>query len=217
MKARGIALAVALILAAPLAAKAQQAGKVWRIGYLTGDLLNPVPSPERAALLEGLREAGYVPGETIIIEYRSAALNPELLTDLAQELVDLKVDVIITVGAGAVGAARDVAKTIPIVVTGVADPVGAGFVASLARPGGNLTGQAFMSPELGGKRPRQLFGPAHRASNFSTHRAGALIVITASGTAPRGGRWAGTRRRRPARMALDSSVGPTRPSRHGDT
>ena len=150
---RSFTSAVALgLLSAPSAVEAQPPAKIPRIGYLTLGLLNPEPSPERAAFLEGLREAGYVSGETIIVEYRSAALNLELLPDLAQELVDLKVDVIVLVGGRTAQAARDVTKTVPLVVTGVADPVGAGLVASLAHPGGNVTGQAFTSPELGGKR-----------------------------------------------------------------
>lgn len=155
MTRRALALLAVLAISAvsaPSPAAAQPPAKTPRIGYLTLGLLSPEPSPERAAFLDGLREAGYVLGKTIIVEYRSAALNPELLADLAQELVDLKVDVIVTVGTPAIQAARDVTKTVPIVVTGVADPLGSGLVASLAHPGGNLTGQGFMSPELGGKR-----------------------------------------------------------------
>ena len=142
----------ALLAAAPPPARAQRPAKVPRIGYLLLGPLSAEPSPERAAFLTGLRELGYVPGRNLEIEYRSASLRPEMLPDLARELVDLKVDVIVVIGTQGVEVAREVSRTVPVVFLTVADPVGAGFVASLARPGGNLTGQTFMSPELGGKR-----------------------------------------------------------------
>jgi putative ABC transport system substrate-binding protein len=128
-----------------------QRGKVPRIGYLVLPALVDPPSEERRAFLEGLRELGYVEGKTIIIEYRSAAWNRELLPDLAQELVDLKVDLIVAQGLS-VRAAKDASKAIPIVMAGSPDPVGTGVVASLARPGGNITGLSTLAPELSGKR-----------------------------------------------------------------
>ncbi len=141
------------LLAAPVTAGAQPPRKVPRIGYLVLAPLLEKPSPERAAFLEALRELGYVEGKTVSIEYRSAAWNAELLPDLAEELVRLNVDVIVTGGGGATPeAARQATKTTPIVVAASADPVGLGLVASLARPGGNITGTSLMAPELGSKR-----------------------------------------------------------------
>ena len=141
------------LLAAPVTAGAQPPRKVPRIGYLVLAPLLEKPSPERAAFLEALRELGYVEGKTVSIEYRSAGWNAELLPDLAEGLVRLNVDVIVTGGGGATPeAARQATKTIPIVVAASADPVGLGLVASLARPGGNITGTSLMAPELGSKR-----------------------------------------------------------------
>ena len=145
---------LALVLglaAAPLVGEAQQPGKVPRIGYLILSPLADPPSAERQAFLDGLRDRGYVVGRNISIEYRSANWNRELLPDLAEELVGLKVDVIVAV-PGAIEAARDATKTIPIVLTSGNDPVERGLVASLARPGGNITGTAESTTELTGKR-----------------------------------------------------------------
>ncbi len=142
---------VLAILAAPLVGEAQWQGKVPRVGYLILSPLADPPSAERKAFLEGLRDLGYVVGRTIIIEYRSAAWNRELLPDLAAELVELKVDVLVAVG-DAVDAAKETTKTIPIVIPAVNDPVETGLVASLARPGGNITGTAWATAELARKR-----------------------------------------------------------------
>lgn len=128
-----------------------QRAKVPRIGYLVLPALVDPPSEERQAFLQGLRELGYVEGKTITIEYRSAAWNRELLPDLAVELVDLKVDLIVAAGL-TIQAAKDATKIIPIVMPATPDPVGDGFVASLARPGGNVTGLSLVAPELSGKR-----------------------------------------------------------------
>jgi ABC-type uncharacterized transport system substrate-binding protein len=149
---RFLLTSVAGAIAAPLAAEAQQAGKVARIGYMVLSPLTDPPSPERAAFLAGLRALGYIEGKSIIIEYRSAKSNLELFHDLAEDLVRLKVDVIVTAGAiEAPAAAKEATATIPIVVV-AGDPVGAGLAASLARPGGNVTGLSLLAPELGGKR-----------------------------------------------------------------
>ncbi len=139
-------------LAAPLAAEAQQAGKVHRIGYLLLPPLAEKPSAERQAFLQGLRELGYDEGHNVVIEYRSAAWNRELLPDLAAELVERRVDVILAAGPQATLAAREATKTIPIVMIAAGDPVESGLVASLARPGANVTGFSASLPELGGKR-----------------------------------------------------------------
>jgi putative ABC transport system substrate-binding protein len=151
MRLIGLVLALGLALA-PLAAEAQQPGRVPLIGYLVLSPLADPPSAERAAFLDGLKELGYVAGRNITIEYRSAAWNRELLPDLAAELVNLKVDVIVAV-PGAVEAARDATKTIPLVIPSMADPVENGLVASLARPGGNITGTVWSgSEQLSGKQ-----------------------------------------------------------------
>ncbi len=148
-----IAMSAIGILAAPLAAEAQPSAAIPRLGYLGLAPLSERPSPQRAAFLSGLRELGWIEGKTIAIEYRSAKWNVELLDDLAGELVRMKVDVIVAAGAGAViRAAKQATSTIPLVMTGSADPVAEGLVASLARPGGNVTGGSFMTAELGSKR-----------------------------------------------------------------
>jgi putative ABC transport system substrate-binding protein len=129
-------------------AEAQQPKKVPRIGVLSPS--SPGPSPLLDAFRQGLRELGYVEGQNIAVEYRFAEANPEPLSDLAGELVRLKVDVILTINTAASDAAKNVTKTIPIVFTYVADP--GGLVASLARPGGNITGLTTLAAELSGKR-----------------------------------------------------------------
>ena len=142
---------VLVIVVAPSGAVAQRPDKVPRIGYLVLSPLVDPPSTERAAFLDGLRELGYVVGQNIVIEYRSAAWNRELLSDLAAELVGRKVDVIVA-APGAVDAAREATKTIPIVAASLADPVEEGLITSLARPGGNITGPGWSAAELSGKR-----------------------------------------------------------------
>lgn len=143
-------LALALVLAPPVA-EPQPGTGVPRIGYLVLSPLVDPPSVERQAFLTGLRDLGYVIGQNIAIEYRSAAWNRELLPDLAAELVDLKVDVIMAT-PGTVGAARQATRTIPIVITNAVDPVTSGLATSLARPGGNITGTTFEPPEIASKR-----------------------------------------------------------------
>jgi putative ABC transport system substrate-binding protein len=144
-------LCLLAILGAPRGAEAQRPDKVPRIGYLLVSPLADPPSGERAAFLDGLRELGYVVGQNIVIEYRSAAWNRELLPDLAGELVNLKVDVIVAV-PGAIEAAKEATKTIPIIVPALGDPVEEGLVKSLARPGGNITGTGWSAEGLNGKR-----------------------------------------------------------------
>src|SRR5256712_3305051 len=142
---------VLVIVCTPTGAEAQRPDNIPRIGYLILSPLADPPSAERQAFLDGLRDLGYVVGRNIIIEYRSAAWNRELLPDLAAELIDRKVALIVAV-PGAIEAARDATKTIPIVITSGSDPLERGLVASLARPGGNITGTANSSIELTGKR-----------------------------------------------------------------
>ena len=132
-------------------ADAQQPTKVSRIGYLQA----PPPSAVAArteAFRQGLRELGYVDGKNIVIEWRFAEGNPDRIPRLVAELVRLRVDVIVTGGSLATHAAKEATSTIPIVMTQDSDPVGNGYVASLARPGGNVTGLSTLAPELSGKQ-----------------------------------------------------------------
>jgi putative ABC transport system substrate-binding protein len=137
------------LLAAPLAAQVQQASKVWRVGYLS---LASGPSPRSEALRQGLRELGYVAGENLVIEDRWAEGDLGRARAAAADLVRLNVGVIVTGGPQATGVAKEATTTIPIVMAVDYDPVGAGFIASLARPGGNTTGLSALNPELSGKR-----------------------------------------------------------------
>jgi len=144
-----ILLALGVFLALR-AAEAQQRDTVPRIGILTPAAEASTPLWE--AFRQGLRALGYVEGKDIILEYRFAAGQPERFAALAAELVRLKVDLLVTDGTPATQAAKGATSTIPIVMTGSAAPVETGLVASLARPGGNVTGLSIMAPELGGKR-----------------------------------------------------------------
>ena len=134
----------------PLAARAQQAGKLPTIGFL-GASTPSNWSLWTAAFVQRMRELGWTEGRTVAIEYRWAEGRSERYTEIATEFVRLKVDVIVTVGT-AVAAAKQATSTIPIVFAIAVDPVGSGMVASLARPGGNATGLSVQSTELAGKR-----------------------------------------------------------------
>ena len=137
------------LLAAPFAAEGPQAGSVARIGYLA---FSPLESPETRVALDafrqGLRESDYVEGQNIAIEYRSADGQIGRFPGLATELTRLKVDLIVAPNTPAARAAQQATTTIPIVASAMSDPVGDGLVASLARPGGNITGLTFLGPEL---------------------------------------------------------------------
>jgi putative tryptophan/tyrosine transport system substrate-binding protein len=132
-------------------AQAQQPAKVPRIGFL-GAAYPSTNAARIEAFRQGLRELGYVEGKNIIVEYRWAEGKTERLPNLAAELVRLKVDIIVTAGPAATRPAKEATSTIPIVMAFDNDPVGSGFVASLARPGGNITGLSALFPELSGKR-----------------------------------------------------------------
>jgi putative ABC transport system substrate-binding protein len=147
MKAKLLVHALsALILATIHFAEAQQPGKIPWIGYLAGAGSGPSP-----AFIQGLRDLGYVEGKNIAFVFRTAEGNPERYDELAAELVRLKVDIIVADSTGRALAAKKATSTIPIVMTGFNDPTGTGLVASLARPGGNITGLTNVSGELGGK------------------------------------------------------------------
>ncbi len=137
-----------VLLAVPLAADAQQAGTVYRVGRLAGG--TDVPSLE--AFRQGLRNLGWAVDQNLLIEARSAEGHPDRLPALAVELVRLRVDVIVAVGDGAIEAARRATSTIPIVMAVSTDALERGFISSLARPGGNITGMTGFVPELAGKR-----------------------------------------------------------------
>jgi putative ABC transport system substrate-binding protein len=178
------------VLLLTVSSEAQQAKKVPRIGYLQA----PPPSAVAArteAFRQGLRELGYVEGKNIIIEWRFADGKLDRVPGLVAELVRLKVDLIVTGGSFATGAAKEATSTIPVVMAQDSDPVGNGYVASLARPGGNITGLSTLAPELSGKQLELLketipklsrvavIGSSNRSGNAQSlketeHAAGAL-------------------------------------------
>src|SRR6266705_2282202 len=144
-------LFVAVPLAVAVIAEAQQTGKVPRMGFLS--FLSPTVVLDRVeAFRQGLRELGYVEGKNIIIDWRYAQGKTERLPDLAAELVRLNVDVIVTGGPAVNRFAKEATHTIPIILAFDNDPVGNGFAASLARPGGNITGLSTHYPEISGKQ-----------------------------------------------------------------
>jgi ABC-type uncharacterized transport system substrate-binding protein len=154
MRLIGLAVVLAVTLGfAPLASEAQPAGKVPRVAYLT-PWSDSDPGRQRGleAFRQGLRELGYVEGQNIAIESRSAEGKDDRLPALAADLVRSKVDVIVATSGAATKAAQQATRTIPIVMSLVNDPVGSGLVASLARPGGNVTGLTIMAPDLMAKR-----------------------------------------------------------------
>jgi putative ABC transport system substrate-binding protein len=146
----GIAL-VAVICAVSVPAEAQQPGKIPRIGYAAsgGNINNPGFIVE--AFRRGLRDLGYIEGKNIVVEYRYPGADPRDLAAVA-ELIKLKVDVLVSSSAGAIRAAKEATKTIPIVMMASFDPVETGIIDSLAQPGGNITGVARLTHELNGKR-----------------------------------------------------------------
>jgi ABC-type uncharacterized transport system substrate-binding protein len=152
MRYNTVGLVVTLVLLtvwAPLVAEAQPPDQVYRIGFLSTD---PPLALLWEALLDGLRERGYREGQNLVFERRFSEGHAERFPELAAELVRLRVDCIIVNTTPAALAAKHATQTIPIVMLAALDPVGAGLVASLARPGGNITGLSSLGPELGGKR-----------------------------------------------------------------
>jgi putative ABC transport system substrate-binding protein len=140
-----------LLTTAPVLVQAQQPTKIPRIGYLDAVSLS-VNAARVEAFRQGMRKLGYVEGKTIFIEWRSADGKLDRLPALAADLVHLEVEIIVTGGRSATRAAKEATSTIPIVMTQDSDPVANGFVASLARPGGNITGLSTLAPELSGKQ-----------------------------------------------------------------
>jgi putative tryptophan/tyrosine transport system substrate-binding protein len=146
-----VVLLVGLAIASARLAEAQQAGKVPRIGFLSGSSLSAV-SARVEAFRQGLRELEYIEGKNIVIEYRYAEGKLDRLPALAAELVRLKVDIIVSGGPQVTRATKEATGTIPIVMGFDYDPVGNGLIASLARPGGNITGLSTLAPEISGKQ-----------------------------------------------------------------
>jgi ABC-type uncharacterized transport system substrate-binding protein len=148
---RSFLAGVGAVVIMPPVTQAQQAGKMPRVGFLIqGEPSAPIVLSIKESNSRGLREEGFVEGQNITIEYRYGDLDR--LIDAANELVHLNVDVILAGGTPAALAAKRATHTIPIVVGNMADPLADGLVASLARPGGNITGNTFLAPELGSKR-----------------------------------------------------------------
>ena len=154
MRLTGLAVILTLSLTlAPVVAAAQPAGKAWRVGVLTTGNPHSAPPANWEGFLQGLRESGYVEGQNIAIEQRYAEGKPELFPDRAADLIRLKVDVIFARGPWAVSAAKAATRTIPIIGLDLeSDPISDGFVTSLARPGGNITGMFLDLAELSGKQ-----------------------------------------------------------------
>jgi putative tryptophan/tyrosine transport system substrate-binding protein len=152
-KAFGFALCITLVVFSGLT-EAQQTTKIPRIGYvaLRNTPTSTIPDPAAVAFREGLREMGYVEGKNIFVEYRYAEGKSERIPGLVDELVRLKVDVLVSPNSDSIQAAKQASKTIPVVMVTTRDPVEAGFVDSLARPGGNITGLTRLTRELSGKR-----------------------------------------------------------------
>ena len=165
-----IVLLIVCLLAAPLAAEAQQPGKVVRIGYLSPEEppTPAAPSSNLEAFKEGLRGLGYVEGRHFTVETRLADAKLDRLPGLARELLGLNVDVIVTIGTPTIKAAKEATATIPIVMAGSADPVEHGLVASLAHPGGNVTGVTHSpGPEISAKGIQLLKEAAPRVSRVA--------------------------------------------------
>jgi putative ABC transport system substrate-binding protein len=183
----------AILLALSVPAAAQQPGKVARIGRLNATpSFSPFEKDRSEAFRQGLRDLGYVEGKSIVIEWRNGDGKPDRLRELAGELVRLKVDVIVTAGGTSTRAAKEATSTIPIVMTQDTDPVGNGFVASLARRGGNITGLSRLAPELSGKQLELLKEIVPRLSRVavfgrSTQPADAQILREIEGSARHSG------------------------------
>ncbi len=159
---------VVTVLAGPLAAEEQQAARTYRIGFLSSSASTPPRGPNWNALVQGFGRLGYVEGQNLVIEVRSASGRAERLPELAAELIRLNVDVIVAAGSTATGAAKNATVTTPIVMVGSGDPVRLGFVANLGRPGGNITGlSSDVTAETWSKRLQLLTEVAPRASRVA--------------------------------------------------
>ena len=152
LKFLGLSVIAFVLVTAGAVAQAQQPKKVPRIGWLSEAYVRSQPSPRNDAFLQGLRDLGYIEGQNVVIEHRSARGKDERLPDLAAELVRLKVELIVALEPPSTRAAKSATDTIPIVMRSTDDPVRTGLITSLARPGGNITGVTSIVTELIGKR-----------------------------------------------------------------
>ena len=189
MNRRAFVACLGAVLAAPIAADAQPAAKAWRIGYFVGSGPD-VGRDQDQAFRDALKELGYVEGKNVVIEGRWANGHYERLPEIAGEFVRLHVDVIVCVGDPVIAAAKQATSTIPIVMASVGDPVGRGFVASLAQPGGNVTGVSNFAGSLSGKWLEILKEVVPRLSTAAILRNGgnpthALLWAEAQGAAKR--------------------------------
>ncbi len=158
----------ASVLTAPLPCFAQPQGKVWRVGFLSTRHVDFVDTDSYyGPFRQGMRELGYVEGKNLMIEWRSAEGNEERLPGLASELVNLKVDVIVATNTSAASAAQKATTTLPIVMGNISDPVGSGFVRSLARPAGNMTGLSSMSTNVSPKQLEMLLTMVPKLSRLA--------------------------------------------------
>jgi putative ABC transport system substrate-binding protein len=164
-----------VLLMLGLSAEAQQPGKIPRIGYLSAQSLS-AESSRLDGFRQALRELGYVEGKSIIIEYRFVEGKLDRLPGVAAELVQLKVDMIVATGSPSTRAAQQATRTVPVVMTVVGDPIEAGFVTSLANPGGNITGLTQISPQLSGKRLELLKEAFPKISRVAVFVDGALAL-----------------------------------------
>ena len=183
----GLSLFVLALAGGAAIAEAQQPAKVHRIGVLSSGTPSSI-SPRMETFRQGLRELGYIEGQNIAIEQRSSEGRTDRLAGLAVELVQRKVEVILTAGTVPTQAARSATSTIPVVMTFVSDPVGSGFVASFARPGGNITGLTTLGPELSAKWLELLKEMVPKASRVGVLidpavRAHGVLVKEMEGTA----------------------------------
>jgi ABC-type uncharacterized transport system substrate-binding protein len=161
-------IAAALVLVStPLAVEAQQPGKVYRVGILTNKASDPAEARLWQAFRSGLRERGWIEGQNILIEFRAAEGNTARLPELAADLVRLKVDLIVARASIWVQSAKEATSSIPIVFLSHADPVGTGHVASLARPGGNITGLAALTTDLAPKELELLIAAVPMAKRIA--------------------------------------------------
>ena len=186
-----IALFVLVLLLSPLAADAQQSGKVWRIGILFGQAEgDPYVQSLLSALRAGLQDRGWTEGRNVVLEIRYADGRPDRAPGLAAELVRSKVDIIVTSGTELIRAAQKASSTIPIVMTGIGDPVGSGIVASLAQPGGQVTGFSLTAPDLAAKRlelaQETLPGLARVAIIWNPNNASVTLRVKETEAAARG-------------------------------
>jgi putative ABC transport system substrate-binding protein len=168
MNRRDATLALLALSAAPLAAHGQPQDKIWRIGFLVPRRRpDSIDSDFLGAFPRGMRELGYVEGKNLVIEWRFADGESARLPALADELVRLKVDVMVSASSQAIGALQKASATIPIVMASSGDPIGSGFVKNLARPGGNITGLSNLTSDIGSKQLELLLSVVPKLSRVA--------------------------------------------------